>query len=302
MKKAALIITSSLALIIISCTERVNEYHLYYLGGQSNMDGYGFTNDLTAEMNDTVPGVIIFHGNTAEDNTSPDGKGKWDILQPGHGVGFWSDGSSNFLSNRFGVELSFAKKMKELAREENIAIIKYSRGGTSIDTLAAFSYGCWLPDYRKGNGVNQYDHLLATVKNALAYTDIDGDGKPDRLIPSGIIWMQGESDALVEYSANVYKENLSVLMKEIRVTLGSMDMPVVIGRISDSHNDTDSIVWTFGDIVRKAQADFTQEDGNASLVTSTDNYSFSDPWHYDSKGYLDLGEKFAEAMADLKKR
>jgi hypothetical protein len=25
------------------------------------------------------------------------------------------------------------------------------------------------------------------------------------------------------------------------------------------------------------------------------NYKYSDPWHYDSEGYIDLGKKFAEA-------
>jgi iduronate 2-sulfatase len=79
-------------------------------------------------------------------------------------------------------------------------------------------------------------------------------------------------------------------------------MPVAIGRISDSHNDTDSLVWTFGDAVREAQARFVAEDGNAALVTSTDNYGYSDKWHYDSEGYIDLGREFAEAIAGLRRR
>jgi hypothetical protein len=36
-------------------------------------------------------------------------------------------------------------------------------------------------------------------------------------------------------------------------------------------------------------------DPHAELVTSTDGYGYSDPAHYDSAGYLDMGEKFAEA-------
>lgn len=266
------------------------------------MDGYGHVSELPSSLSGAMDGVMIYHGNTSADNTEVDGRGLWSTLCPGHGVGFSSDGITNKYSDRFGVEISFAEKMKQLFPEEKIAIIKYSRGGTSIDTSAAAWFGAWLPGYTGGNGINQYDHFMATVKGALAVKDIDGDGKNDRLIPSGIIWMQGESDANNEYATSVYKENLAMLVDSIRNAFSAPGMPVAIGRISDSHNDADSLVWTWGDAVREAQAQYVSEDGNAALVTSTDNYSYSDPWHYDSKGYLDLGEKFAGAISGLRRR
>jgi hypothetical protein len=39
----------------------------------------------------------------------------------------------------------------------------------------------------------------------------------------------------------------------------------------------------------------------AALVTTTDTYGYSDPWHYDSSGYLDLGKQFAVAMHGLQR-
>ena len=65
--------------------------------------------------------------------------------------------------------------------------------------------------------------------------------------------------------------------------------------------DDDGKIWNFGDIVRKAQADFCNSDTAAKLVTSTDSYGYSDPWHYDSKGYIDLGIQFANALKELDK-
>ena len=59
------------------------------------------------------------------------------------------------------------------------------------------------------------------------------------------------------------------------------------------------MVWEYGEIVRAAQAEFVEADGNAALVTSTDEYGYSDPWHYDTAGYLDLGRRFAEAVVGL---
>lgn len=302
MKRMAILAAVVTLIIFSSCSGRGKVYHVYYLGGQSNMDGYGFVSELPAELNHPVEGVMIYHGNTAEDNAETDGRGIWNTLQPGHGVGFRSDGHADYYSDRFGVELSFAVELKVLDPAENIAIIKYSKGGTSIDTAAAGGAGCWFPDFNKGNGINQYDHFMATVKGALAVEDIDGDGRKDRLIPSGIIWMQGESDANNEYAASVYRKNLGIMIEKIRDAFKAPEMPVVIGRISESHRDIDSIVWTYGDVVRQAQADFVYEDGNAALVISTDNYKYSDPWHYNTEGFIDLGQQFAEAIVKLQGR
>ena len=52
-------------------------YDLYYLGGQSNMEGYGRVEELPEELQDPVEGVMIFHGNTAADATPEDGRGVW---------------------------------------------------------------------------------------------------------------------------------------------------------------------------------------------------------------------------------
>ena len=42
-------------------------YHVYYLGGQSNMDGYGTVNELPSDLKNRQPDVPIYHGSTAPD-------------------------------------------------------------------------------------------------------------------------------------------------------------------------------------------------------------------------------------------
>jgi len=281
------------------------DFHVYYLGGQSNMDGYGYVRDLPDQTAEKLAAVPIFHGNPAADATPVDGKGVWSALQPGHGAGFSTDGRANQYSDRFGVELTLARRLMKKFPQRRIAFIKYSRGGTSIEIDAAGPFGCWDPDFTEGAGagqsVNQYDHFLATIRNATQVDDIDGDGQRDRLIPAGIVWMQGESDAAYTREiAERYEANLKRLMDLIRAALRADDLPVVIGRISDSGQDEkDGRQWDHGDIVRSAQASFCQKDESAALVTSTDEYSYSDPWHYDSAGYIDLGQEFADALAAL---
>jgi hypothetical protein len=277
---------------------QATDFYVYYLGGQSNMDGYGYVKQLTAVQAVSQNDVLIFHGNTSPDRASVDGKGVWTKLQPGHGVGFKSDGKTNQYSNRFGVELTFAETIQKRFPDRRIAIVKYSRGGTSIDAAAAGGFGCWEPDFEGTSGINQYDHFLATVRHAYADTDIDNDGQTDRLIPAGIVWMQGESDAHhTPEIANRYQANLKRLMDLIRAAFRADDIPVVIGQISYSKKEPPS--WKHGEIVRAAQAEYVKADAAAALVTTTDKYGYSDPWHYDSAGYIDLGRQFANATADL---
>ncbi len=197
------------------------------------------------------------------------------------------------------MELTLARRLRELNGSHPIALLKYSKGGTSIHVDAARDFGCWDPDFTKGNGVNQYDHFLATLRRALVVRDIDGDGTDDTLVPAGIVWMQGESDAGDEAIARQYEANLRRLMDLIRAALRVDDLPVVVGRISDSGQDTDGKVWDFGDVLRQAQANFCRKDACAALVTSTDGYGYSDKWHYDTAGYIDLGVHFADALYKL---
>lgn len=281
-------------------------YHVYYLGGQSNMDGYGTVSELPAGMETVQHTVPIFHGDPRPDAESGGGAGIWSQLRPGHGAGFRADSKSNAYSERFGVELTFASRIQELRPDENVALIKYSRGGTSLDETAARWFGSWEADFVGGppehSGINQYDYFLATLRNAFAHRDIDADGEDDTLIPAGILWMQGESDAPTAAVAKRYGHNLKRLTDLMRAALRVDDLPVAIGRISDSGKDRDGKVWNYGGVVRKAQQNFVDSDASAAIVTSTDGYGYSDPYHYDTAGYIDLGKKFAEALHALRTR
>jgi len=304
------IVVALLVVLGVAGTAGAETYHVYYLGGQSNMDGYGRVSELPASLREPMDGVMIYHGNPGRDRTPPDGRGRWTTLGPGHGGGYATDGETERLSDAFGPELGFARRMQALRPNERIAIIKYSMGGTSIDERAGSRPGrpgSWDPHFTggegAGRGVNHYDHFLATVRSAMAVRDIDGDGTEDRLIPAGIVWMQGESDAMDAAVAADYEANLRELMMLMRAAFRDDALPIVIGRISDSGQDpADGVIWTHGDVVRAAQAAVAEADPMIALVTTTDDYGYSDPYHYDTAGYLDLGRAMAEAAGELRAR
>lgn len=274
------------------------EYLTFFLGGQSNMDGYGYVNKLPDDLKNEQK-VMIFHGNGVFDNQPSGGLGKWTALRPGHGTGFQSDGISNQYSNRFGAELSFAATLTKKFPNKKIALIKYSLGGTGLHLKTG--YGNWSPDFQEGEGKNQYDFALNTIKNAYSQADIDGDGLKDTLIPAGIIWMQGEADAhSSEVAANAYLKNLTRLMSLLRAAFRKDDIPVVLGKITDSELGEEDIM-PYIKRVHLAQSMFIEQDSCAGYMTNTESYSYSekDVWHYLSKDFISMGEDFAEEYIKL---
>lgn len=275
-------------------------YQVYFLAGQSNMVGYGQTRDIPPELREPVEGVFIFHGRMRKDDGAGAGIGLWRGLAPGHGRAFDTNGRRNSLSRWFGPELSFGRRMHALRPDERIAIIKYARGATALmDGVSR--YGSWDPDYQDGDGLNQYDHALATLRNALSARDVNGDGVEDKLVPAGIIWMQGESDAAYDRGAALaYEDNLRRLMSLFREALGDETLPVVIGRIRDSGDTPETRVMKYSPEVREQQAAFVEADPCAALVTASDGFGFRrDGWHYRSEDYVALGQAFAEAALAL---
>jgi len=266
------------------------------------MVGYGYVAELTPSLNTRVDRVMIFEGRSADDGERQGGKGIWSPLQPGFGYGFKTDGRTIRLSDRFGPELSFGIALSSNLPDTSIALVKYALGGSIL--APGVSGGNWHPTIRNGHRVNQFDHATKTLRNALSDRDIDGDGIRDKLIPAGIVWMQGESDADdSQASADAYDENLAHLVQYLRAALGDENLPVVIGKITDSGMANDGSVMDYIDIVQQAQASFAAADRCAELVSITDNLNYrDDEYHYDTEGFLSLGEAFAEAVLRLEKK
>jgi hypothetical protein len=277
-------------------------YEVYFLGGQSNMDGFGYVAELDDDLRGEVPGAVIYTGRSVADGEEGGGAGLWAPLRPGFGFEFQTDGTTNRLSGRFGPELTFGHAMTAADPAARIAIVKVSRGGTAlVDGVSG--YGSWDPDYTQGNGRNQYNNALSAIDTALRARDVDGDGMADRLVPKGIVWMQGEADAFDNLAASSsYAQNLAGLIGRLRAALRNDRLPVVIGRIRDSGDTAETRVMAHSPLVREQQAAFVEADRCAALVTASDDFVLPDGWHYRSQDYLVLGREFAAAMRNLQKQ
>ncbi len=114
--------------------------------------------------------------------------------------------------------------------------------------------------------------------------------------------MQGESDANKnQETAEAYEKNLTYLIHALRTTLKDDDLPVVIGKITDSGMSDDGSVMDYITDVQAAQAAFVAADRCAELVSVTEDLNYLDRYHYDTDGFIQLGTAFAEAILRLER-
>ena len=141
-------------------------YHVYFLGGQSNMEGYGRVGHLRGEHAQTHDAIRIFTGNPQGDNGENGGHGRWTALRPGFGQKFSASSERVKRSRYFGPEITFGLEMARLNPDQNIAIIKYARGGSSL-AFDAPNFGTWSPD-RETFGTDRVHEILASGRDQTA--------------------------------------------------------------------------------------------------------------------------------------
>lgn len=169
---------------------------VFVLSGQSNMVGFGRSEELPAGLAGEHARVIIFEEN------------EWRALAP---------------KTQFGPEISFGYELAAAYPSETIGLIKYAVSGTSL--LA------WAPEWRQeearktqnaGSGP-LYTKLMNWITKARAQKDFE---------IVGMLWMQGERDARFPEVAPGYEKNLKNFISHIRRDLGVPNLPFVLARVN----------------------------------------------------------------------
>ena len=218
------------------------------LSGQSNMAGHG----LLAELGESAlpPKACLFD------------------LNPREGC--------------FGPELGFARRILKLMPLDELWLIKYAVGGSSLlawEKEWSAERAAIADDDDKGA---LYPRLVRHVKQVLPANEVD-------LL--GCLWMQGESDSRYRIAAAEYQVNLTRLIADLRADLDRPRLPFVIGRVNPAG---DRFVHLSS--VRAAQATVAQTRPQVSLVDADGLSKHADGIHYDTEGQLELGARFANQL------
>ena len=79
-------------------SKELDIWKVYYFGGQSNMDGYGFNDQLPDSLKKMILNSMIYNGKRDNERSLNGGIGIWSPVEPGHGNMFQTDDISNSLS------------------------------------------------------------------------------------------------------------------------------------------------------------------------------------------------------------
>jgi hypothetical protein len=264
---------------------------VFLLGGQSNMAGLGaYSGYLGDSAPETQPPYNVADDPCPAPYNSPQPEVKfWNyypdsisnsIHNPGTGNGWDSTRLGyGYRTDQFGPELSFAYRLNQLNPNDDIYLVKYGISGT---TLAED----WNPN---GTGL-QYNTFKARVNAALA--NLTAAHKDPQI--AGMIWMQGESDAIESHSfALNYETNLETFIGKVRTDFGVSDMKFVLGRITTYYGPS-------GDnaLVRAAQDDIPHRVSNVVTI-STDGLEWAYRGHYGTDGQIQLGTRFADEFTPV---
>lgn len=255
-------------------------YDVYIVAGQSNADGRGFTADLTGDFahyalpQEDVKLFYVNPSNSAEPISRFYNTG-WVTMAPGFNIppGF----SGTLPSNRFGFDVSLAKDLAAHDTERNVAIIKVTRGGTSLRV-----------DWSPTGGENfMWQGFVDAVPEALAALTADGSAVNLR----GLFWHQGESDG----SNPNFESDLAAFIATVRSFLGEPELPFVIGELERDHvtPPVRSRVYQLTAMAAVANAD------PHTIVVSSEGLLTTDGTHFTSEGFLIFGHRMATAFHDL---
>jgi hypothetical protein len=233
---------------------------LFIWAGQSNAQGYtgeatGYPVDTEGLDKDIRLNYTVFGQESSN--------GEWISMQPQKG---------RYPSGHFGPEVTFARKLKKAGL--NPAIFKYTLGGTGL-----------ARDWKAPGEGGIYDAMVSNLKTAIKKLEESGH----TVTIQGFIWIQGESDALDDKTANEYENNLSKLIMHLRSEVVKQDDLTVILGVDEQH-----YLVVERPIVLEAQKNIAQRDVN-TIFTTMHGLPKADRTHLTPSGLVEHGHRIYEA-------
>lgn len=229
--------------------------NVWLAAGQSNMVGAGHVDDLPDGFDYTIEAVRYTQDVGI---VSPEGFGP---LQPR----LTTNGA---IRRWYGSELTFGAEMTR--NTSQLGIIKFARNGTPLQTQWAV-----------GSNLRQqfFDFASASLDELRVM------GYEPRV--AGMIWVHGTGDTGSLAAATNYKDDLKILVDEVRETFGSPQMQFLYNQV---HQDLNR---AFVSEIRQSQADYLALDPYATMINIDDLPLQSDQTHFTSFTQQVLGQRFA---------
>ena len=184
---------------------------------------------------------------------------------------------------RIGPEVAFSKFIAAYYPGRRLNIIKLAVGGTSIYDWAKV----WNPriSFRMADS-RISNSLYKLLKRQIELSGVL-EGRNKKI--SAFVWMQGERDARFPRAANAYLGNLTALINDLRREYNSPHARFILGRINPPDDHRPAV-----NIVRHAQEQVARRVRATHYVTTDDLPKARDGIHYNTRGQIRLGRRFAD--------
>lgn len=229
---------------------------VFVAAGQSNTSGYSGTYS-GAEA--PIPEVHLF-GND----------GRWKPASEPMDDGADQTDVISAENPTIGFQLAFGKALY-LATGVPVALVPASLGGTSL-------YAQWQRDpAHPASRITLYGSMIHRARTACPTT-------PAR----GIVWFQGESDAIANRTQAQYEADLGAFVANARGDLGAPGLVFLCGQLG-TYSGASLPSWL---AVQEAQRRVVAADPYAALATAVD-LARPDGIHFNVPGYAALGQRFS---------
>ena len=292
-----------------------NELRVFWLAGQSNMQGQGVVDFdhpkhynggkgilknvmTTSKHADRYKHIIDANGDwVVRDDVFVRYQTKEELKTGGLSIGYTGYGGKHHI----GPEFQLGHLAGE-AFDEPVLLIKTAWGGKSI-------HKDFRPPSAGGTTGEFYTKMLAEYREALAKL---GDEFPRlakrKPVLSGFVWFQGWNDMFDTDARNDYQSNLVHLINDIRKEVEQPDLPVVIGELgNDGPNVGKSMLAIRA--AQKAAAEalgpntvFVQTTQFARPAKESPNVTHGHHWYGNAESYFLIGDELGQALLKLKNK
>jgi len=227
---------------------------VFMLAGQSNMAGRGLV-----EPQDTIPSHRVLTINKDAE-----------LIVAKEPLHFYEPTMTGLdLGLSFGKEL-----IRHLPDSISVLIIPTAVGGSGITH--------WLEDQ-----VFRNVQLFSNFKEKAIIGQQYGTMK-------GILWQQGESDAVREENTQLYQQRLSKLTQMFREVTGNDRLPVIFGELGSFSKNREQ--WEkINEQIRK----YASTDSLTGIVETGDMKDKGDKVHFDSESLRIMGQRFAQEYLNI---
>lgn len=250
------------------------------LMGQSNADGRGYIASLSAgDQARTYAHTKIYLAGLGVGTT----KSYSDLVL--------GSNHNRLAADRFGPEIPIANLREDTAGARDLYITKVAQGGTYLapESDANVAAGTtFSTETAVGINPSFWTGVLANLYYGIADALDDGIGLDLR----GLVWFQGEQDALQSSTADVWEVQMSAIIAQLDTHLGTSDYPVLLARIFETPPDDATSYAT----IRAAQVAVVAGLGARGTLIDTDSMSRGDYVHLNASGLVDFGINVVDAI------